>query len=133
MKKKEKQFKPPKHKQPFFSFIKKILVHIYRRPELINLNKKISDVAIFVSNHCASRGAVIMELYLPIRTAKWGAYQMLGNYKSRRTYMRDVFYRQKCGYGKFLSSFLATFVSIFSIYFYRGMKFIPTYQDARFA
>lgn len=131
MSKKEKPFKPPKHRQPFFALVKKFLPPFYKRPKLINLNEDIQEVAIFVSNHCARRGPVIMELYLPVRTAKWGTYQMLGDYKSRRQYMRDVFYRQKCGYGKFRSSFLATFTSFFSIFFYRGMKFLPTYPDAR--
>lgn len=133
MSKKEKPFKLPKHKQPFFSIVKCILRLFYKRPEIINLNDEIKEPAIFVANHSAKSGPMIMELYFPMRTAKWGAHPMLGNYKSRRTYLRDVFYRQKCGYGKVKSSLLASFEAIFSIYIYRGMKFLPTYTDARLA
>lgn len=134
MKRKEKEFHPPKHRQPFFSFVKRILRVIYRRPQLINCSgEEIAQRAIFVSNHSARRGAVIMELYLPVRNAKWGAYQMLERYFVRRVYLRDVFYRQKCGYGKFRSWLCATLSGIFSIYFYRGMKIMPTYTDGRFA
>lgn len=133
MKKQEKPFKLPKHKQPFFSFVKKILRLFYKKPDIINLGGTIDQPAIFVSNHSARRGAVIMDMYLPVRNAKWGAYQMLGSYKERRKYLKDVFYRQKCGYGKFRSALCASFNGFFSIYFYRGMNILPTYQDARFA
>lgn len=133
MSEKEKPFVPPKKKQPFFSFIKIFLRPFYRRPELICECERVEERAIFVSNHCARRGAVIMELYLPVRNAKWGAHEMLDDYGSRRKYLRDVFYMQKKGYGKFRASFLATFIAFFSIFFYRGMKFLPTYTDARLA
>ncbi|MGN0814258.1 MAG: hypothetical protein ACI4MH_03400 [Candidatus Coproplasma sp.] len=133
MSKKEKPFKLPKKKQPFFSVIKLIIRPFYKRPQLVTECEKVEQRAIYVSNHCAKRGAVIMEMYLPVRTAKWGAHEMLEDYRTRRKYLRDVFYMQKKGFGKFRSSFLATFEAFFSIFFYRGMKFMPTYTDARFA
>lgn len=131
--KKEKKFTPPPKKQPFFRLVKLFLRPLYRRPELVLECERVEERAIFVSNHCARRGAVIMEMYLPVRNAKWGAHEMLENYGSRRAYLRDVFYRQKKGYGKIRSTLLATFEAFFSIFFYRGMKFLPTYTDARFA
>ncbi|MGN0818688.1 MAG: hypothetical protein ACI4L9_06940 [Candidatus Coproplasma sp.] len=133
MSKNKTAFKLPKKKQPFFAIVKLFIRPFYRRPELISECERVEERAIFVSNHCAKRGAVIMELYLPVRNAKWGAHEMLGNYRSRRAYLRDVFYIKKKGFGKFRSSFLATFDAFFSIFFYRGMKFLPTYTDARFA
>lgn len=93
----------------------------------------IQDGSIIVGNHCNMKGPVVYELYLPAFTAKWGAGEMLGNYKSRFFYLRDVYFMQKRGYGKAFSSFLAFFEAFFSIYFYKGMKLLPTWRDARFA
>lgn len=56
---------------------------------------------------------------------------MLGNYKSRWKYLRDVYYMKKQGYSKFRASFKATFEAIFSKMIYKGIKVIGTYQDAR--
>lgn len=131
--KKQKKFRAPKKKQPFFSFVKRILRLFYKKPELVYCGGKIEDGSIIVGNHCSMKGPVIYELYLPAFTAKWGAGEMLGDYKSRFTYLRDVYFMQKRGYRKGTASFLAFFDAMFSIFFYRGMKFLPTWRDVRFA
>ncbi len=129
--KKKKQFIPPKRKQPIFGFVKKILRLIYKRPKLIGNVEGLKEGSIIVSNHCAKKGPVVFELYLPTFHAVWGAHEMLGNYKSRYRYLKDVFYMQKRGFGKVRATLLAAFEACFSIYFYRGLKVLPTYQDGR--
>lgn len=131
--KKIKKFQPPKKKQPFFSFVKIFLRPFYKRPKVVYCGEKIRDGSIIVANHCSMKGPVIYEMYLPAFHAKWGAGEMLGNFKSRFRYLRDVYFMQKSGYKRPAASFLAFFDALFSIYFYRGMKFLPTWRDARFA
>lgn len=131
--KKVKKFSPPKRKQPFFCFVKKILRLFYKKPEIVYCGGEIEDGAIIVGNHCSMRGPVVYEMYLPAFCAKWGAGEMLGSYRSRFAYLRDVYFMKKKGYGKVTASFLAFFDAFFSIFFYRGMKFLPTWRDARFA
>lgn len=127
---KEKEFKVFKKKQPFFNFVKIFLRLFYRRPKVVSLVDKVEEKSIIVSNHCSKQGPMTLELYFPYFHAKWGAHEMLGNYKSRFHYLRDVYYIQKKHKGKFYSTIKAGFESIFSIYFYRGMKMMGTYQNA---
>ena len=103
----------------------------YKKPKIICLGGKIEQPSIIVSNHVSLKGPVMHELYLPVLHAKWGAGEMLGNYKSRYGYLRDVFYMRKRGFGKVKSSFLAFFSALFSPPFYKGMNIIPTWHDSR--
>ena len=129
---KSKQFETPKRRQPFFSFIKKILRPFYRKPKrFINLAGELKKKSIIVVNHSAKAGPMGMEMYFPLFTVKWGAHEMMGNYHSRRRYLRDVFYMQKKGYGRVRAGFLAAFEAIFSKMIYKGVKVIKSYQDAR--
>lgn len=129
--KRVKNFKLPKRKQPFFSFIKRILKLFYKRPEILYCGGEIADGSIIVGNHCSMRGPVVYELYLPAFNAKWGAGEMLGDYKSRFVYLRNVYFMKKKGYNKFFSSIFAAFDACFSKWFYKGMKIIPTWRDMR--
>lgn len=134
MGKKEKRKKNnlPNRKQAFFSFVKRIMRLFYKKPQIIYFGEqKIEQTSIIVSNHVALKGPVMHELYLPVFTAKWGAGEMLGNYKSRYKYLRNVFYMQKRGFGKARSTFCAAIAALFSKFFYKGMHIIPTWHDAR--
>lgn len=57
---------------------------------------------------------------------------MLGSYKDRYHYLRDVLYIQKNHKGKFSSTIKAAFEAIFSKRFYMGMHIVPSYEDMRF-
>lgn len=129
--KSQKDSKSPKKKQPFFSFIKRILRIFYKKPKIVYLGEKIRQPSIIISNHVSLKGPMIHELFLPVPTVKWGAGEMLGNYKMRFKYLRDVFYMQKNGYGKVRSTILATFSAFFSKFFYKGMRVVPTWHDVR--
>lgn len=57
---------------------------------------------------------------------------MLGKYRDRRSYLMDVLYIQKNGKSKSYARFKSFFEAYFSQFFYRGLKFLPTYPDMRF-
>lgn len=128
--KQPKPFKYIRHMPLFGVFRALIMKPFYRRPEITFLCD-VEQPAIFVSNHDAKRGPVTSEAWFPIRTAKWGAYEMLCDYNTRRKYLRDVFYIKKQGMGRAKASFKAFFEAFFSLYIYRGMNIMPTYPDAR--
>jgi 1-acyl-sn-glycerol-3-phosphate acyltransferase len=119
-------------KEKFFAAtLKKILKLFFKRPRLINLSGEIKDKALFISNHSAASGPIVMSLFFPKKFAPWGTYEMCGNYRQRWDYMYRIFYIQKKGYGKVKAFIMATLVSVFSRYAYRTMGLIPTYKDAR--
>ena len=124
----------PHKKQKVFAIVKPIFKLFFRRPkEIRSLTGEVPARAILVANHATKRGPMIYTLHLPTYHRPWGAHQMLGNYSSRFHYLRDVFYIQKRGFGRFRATLLASFEAIFSILLYRGMRFLPTYHDTRFA
>ena len=116
----------------FFEFIKAILRIFYRKPKIINLAGELPDKCVFLSNHAAKNGPMALELYFPKSTVKWGAHEMLGNYRSRKSYLKDVYYIQKRHIKPFWAGIFARFEAIFSPLFYKIMNFIGTYRDARF-
>ena len=134
MEKQKQTFKIPKRKQPVFRIVRPILKLFFKpKPKIYFLEGQApQEPAIFTINHVNKTGPMIYELYFPVFCAKWGAGQMLGNYKSRFRYLRDVLYIQKNGLKKFPATLKAGFEALFSIYFYRGMKILPTFTDARF-
>ncbi len=131
--KKQKEFKVFKRKQLVWKIVAPILKLFYKKPKIVNLNESLPTRAILVANHAAMSGPMVYALHLPIFHATWGAHQMLGNYKMRFHYLRDVYFIQKRGMNKFFATIIASFEAAFSIYFYKGMKMMPTFMDARFA
>ncbi len=129
--KKKKEFNPNK-KQPFFTAIKALLRLIFHKPKkIINLAGEIAPKSILLANHSAKVGPLYLELYFPLKHTVWGAGEMLGGYKSRYRYLRNIFYIQKRGFNKFFATIAAAFEAFFSVFFYRGMRVIPSYRDFR--
>lgn len=127
-----KEFKVPTNKkQPVFKLVKKILKPFYRVNEIIQ-EEPLPEKCIVVSNHSAKNGPFALDIYFPQKTAKWGAYWMLGNYSSRFHYLRDVFYIKKQGMKKGNATLKSGFEAIFSPCFYKGMRILPSYPDTRF-
>lgn len=121
-----------KKRQPVWTVVKGILKIFVRKPKIISLSGKLPQKAIYLSNHSAMSGPLSCSLYMPTDTVLWGAYPMLGNYKMRYRYLRDVYFLQKRHKSKFSATVLAGFEAFFSIFFYRGMRVLPSYNDTRF-
>lgn len=128
---KKNPYKERYPKQPCWRAFAWLLRRIFKRPEIVNLAGKLEPKAIYVANHSAMAGPVVYNLYFPLVAYPWGAYPMLGNFKSRYRYLRDVYFMQKRHMGKFGASILAVFDAIFSKFIYKGMHVIPTFPDGR--
>lgn len=120
-----------KRKRPIFTCVKAIAKIFYKKPKFVYLGDKIEDGSIILANHMRKKGPIVYDCYLPVFTAKWGAGEMLGTYKDRWHYLRDIFYMQKRGFSRGRANFKATFESIFSPMVYKGLSVIGTFHDAR--
>ena len=118
-------------RQPVWKCVSGILKLFFKKPKIVTLSDKLPERAIYVANHSAMFGPLMYSLYLPVKTAAWGAHPMLGNYKSRYHYLRDVYFIQKRHKSKFAATLLAFFEAFFSPWFYKGMRVIPSYNDSR--
>ena len=121
-----------KKRQPVWKCVSGILKLFFKKPRIINLSGELPNKAIYVANHSAMFGPLVYNLYLPATIAAWGAYPMLGNYKSRYKYLKDVYFIQKRHKSRFSATILAFFEAFFSPFFYRGMRVLPSYNDTRF-
>ena len=127
------EYDPPKKRQPIFALFKLIIRPFVRRPRVVALGEKLQDGCMYIANHANKMGPMIYSMFLPVYHVKWGASQMLGSYKERFYYLRDVLYIQKNGSPHALASFRAFFEAFFSAFVYKGMKMLPTYPDGRLA
>ena len=119
-------------RQPVWKCVSGVLRLFMKKPKIISLSGNLPDKAIYVANHSAMFGPVIYNLYLPAKVAQWGAYPMLGNYRERYNYLRNVYFIQKRHKSKAAATILAGFEAFFSIFFYRGLRVLPSYNDSRF-
>ena len=131
MKKKKDENKINK-KQPIWSGTRRFLKIFFKKPRVISLSGELPNKAIYVANHAAMFGPVVYNMYLPATISEWGAYYMLGTYKERFHYLRDVYFMQKRHKSKAAATFLASWEAALNIYFYRGLRVIPSYPDTRF-
>lgn len=128
---KEKKVKRKKRK-PFFRCVKGMLKIIKRKPRIIDLNEgKVEGKGIFISNHSAASGPLILELYFPYHFTPWGTYEMNGNIKSRWNYLYHVYFQQKKHKSKFASFLITIPACVLLKGFYNGMGLISTYPDNR--
>jgi len=125
------EYRPPRRRQPFFACVKAFMRLFHKKIRTVSLDGKLDDRCLYLINHANKYGPMLYELYFPVYHVKWGAFPMLGGYNERRKYLRDVLYIQKNGYGRATASFKSFFEAFFSAFFYKGMKMVPTYPDAR--
>ena len=119
-------------RQPVWSGVSRFLKLFFKKPKIISLSGELPDKAIFVANHSAMFGPLVYNLHLPAHFAAWGAYPMLGNYKSRFHFLRDVYFMQKRHKSKFVATLLALLEAPFSPFFYKGLRVLASYDDVRF-
>jgi len=131
---KKKEFKAPSRRQPCYKFLKIFMRMLFKRPEILNLNDEpLAEKSIVLANHSAKSGPPSLDLYYPMPSVKWGAHQMVGKFKERKAYLRDVLYIQKMGMKPgFRTSFKATMLALLAPFPYKGMHVLGTYTDGRF-
>ena len=130
--KKNTQKRRIKKRKPFFRFVKLLLKSIKRKPTIIDLNDgKALGAGIFISNHSAASGPLVLELYFPYYFTPWGTYEMNGNIKSRFNYLYHIYFQQKKHMSKFWSFVISIPACVILKGFYNGMGLISTYPDNR--
>ncbi len=127
------EYEPPRKKQPVYACFKALLRIFVRKVRTVTLGGELSEPCLYLANHANKMGPMIYSMFFPVYHVNWGASQMLGNYRERYRYLRDILYIKKNGTGRAMASFRAFFEAFFSQFVYRGMKLLPTYTDGRLA
>ena len=112
-----------------FSLVKRVVKLFKKKPTIYSEVSHYESKAIFISNHSAASGPMVLSLYFPSPFVPWGAHPMTEGYKKRWQYLYYIFYQQKLGYKKFRSFIIATLFALISKMLYKGMRLIPTYSN----
>ncbi len=118
--------------QPVWSVTAKFLKLFFKKPKIISLSGDIPDKAVYVANHAAMFGPLMYNLYLPANVSPWGAWPMVGTWKQRYHYLKDIYFIQKRHKNKLVATLLAFFEAGLSPLFYKALKVLPSYNDQRF-
>ena len=127
------EYSLPKRRQRVFACVKSFLRIFIRKVRIVNLGEKLQDKCVYLCNHANKIGPLIYEMFFPVYSVKWGAFQMLGKYYERRAYLREVLYIRKNGRSKAYAGFKSFYEAYFSKFFYKGLKVLPTFTDMRLA
>lgn len=120
-----------KKQRPTYNFFAKAIKFFSKKYRIIDLNDgEIQNNCIFISNHSAANGPLMLTLNLPFKFVPWGISDMCQGYRVRRRYLIDVFYRQKLKYSKFRSFLIGTLFAIISGYIYKNNGVIATFTNA---
>jgi len=116
---------------PFFRATRVIVRCFKKKPNITQLCDVIEDKAVFVSNHSAISGPLILSLYFPFKYIPWGTYEMTESFVTRFCYLYITLYQKKLGYRKWIAWILSVVFASISKMLYKGAKLIPTYPDTR--
>ncbi len=125
------EFRLPKRNQPIFKFFSRILFKPIFGVKCESAVESLPDKAIIVSCHAAKNGPIAIAVSYPKFALTWGHHAMLGSYRERFRYLRNVLYIQKLHKNKLVATLKALYEAVFSIYIYKGIKVIGTYTDMR--
>ena len=129
MKKKEKIFK--QNRKPWYRGIKTVMKIRYKRPQFVFLGEKPTNGAIILSNHEGTDAPMSLEIYCDFPVRFWGAHEMNSGLKKLYAYQTKVYYHEKKHWNLFLARLFCLIASPLTLLFYKGLKLISTYKDAR--
>ena len=114
----------------FAAFLNHIIIH---KPKVKYLGKKEfpNEPIMVLANHVGKKAPVKIELHYPRDFRMWGTYEMTEGFKSAHRYLRTTYYHDKKHMPKWLAFIIASLAAPFANMFYKGMRIIPTYPDAR--
>lgn len=119
------------NRKKWWRFIMVFLRIFKRKPKFIVLGDKLEDQAIYLCNHVGASGPLTLELYFPKLFRFWGTYEMNEGMGKRFKYLSTTYFHQKKHLPKFLAFVVAIFATPFMTIFYKGIRLISTYPDAR--
>lgn len=115
----------------WFRAFKRILVIRYKRPRFVYLGERVTSSGIIVSNHVGTDAPLSMELYFDRPVRFWGAHEMNSGLIKLYKYQTRIYYHERKHWNLHLARLFCLIASPLTYIFYRGLRLISTYHDAR--
>ena len=116
----------------WFRAFKRLLVFIYKKPRFAYLGEPLGNGGIILSYHVGSHAPLTLELYCDKPIRFWGASEMNSGLISVYKYLSRIYFHQKKHWNLHLARLLSLVAAPIINIFYKGLRLIPTYRDARF-
>ena len=126
----EKRFS--QNRKTWFRIFKKLLVCRYKKPRFVYLGEKFGEGGIIISNHVGTDAPLSLELYCDKPIRMWGAHEMNSGLIKCYKYQTRIYYHQKKHWNLHLARLFCLIASPLTTLFYKGLRLISTYRDARF-
>ena len=119
-------------RKKWFRGLKKFMRLFIKPSKFVYLGGPIQDGSIVLSNHVGTTAPLAFELYgnLPFRF--WGASEMNSGLIALYKYQTRVYYHEKKHWNLHLARLFCLLASPLTNMFYKGLRLISTYRDARF-
>lgn len=115
----------------WFRGFKKLIRLRYRRPRYIYLGEKPTTNSIVLANHVGATGPLLLESYGEFPFRMWGTHEMNSGLRKLYNYQTKIYYHQKKGWNIHLARLFCLLASPLTYLFYKGLRLISTYRDAR--
>ena len=116
-----------------FKIASQLVKVISHKPKVKYLGQEFEDGSfLLLSNHSARKAPTKIELYFKRDLRMWGTHELTEGFKEVHKYLTNTYFHEKKHWPKFWAKTLGTLATPFFYSFYKGMRIIPTYRDARF-
>lgn len=126
---KTKKFK--QNRKAWYRGLKHILKIRYKKTQFIYLGDKPTKHSIILSNHVGTDAPLSLEIYADFPIRMWGTNEMNSGLRKMYKYQSRVYYHEKKGWNLHLARLFCLLASPLTNLFYKGLKLISTYHDAR--
>ncbi len=116
----------------WFRIYRSVARPFIRRPKFIYLGERVTEPSLILSNHVGASAPLAWEIYFDLSFRFWGTHEMTEGPFSVYRYLSRVYFYQKKHMRKWLARLVGLVGTPFAWLFYRGLRLIPTYRDARF-
>ncbi|MBE5758125.1 MAG: hypothetical protein E7345_04290 [Clostridiales bacterium] len=116
----------------WFRCLKSFMKLFIRKSEFKYLGEEIKDGSLVISNHVGTSGPFAFEFYSGLNFRFWGTYEMNSNIFMVYKYLSKTYYHEKKHWNLFGARLFCIIAAPLAWLFYRGLRLISTYRDARF-
>ncbi len=118
-------------RKKWFVCFRQIVKLFIKKPKFHFIGKEIEDGSLLISNHVGAKVPLSMEVYFTKNFRFWGTHEMNDGLKSVYKYLSKTYFHQKKHWNLFLSRLFCLIAAPVANLFYKGLRLIPTYEDAR--
>ena len=117
----------------FYRALKSVAKIFFKKPEFIYLDTKPDKSCLILCNHVGVKGPLNLEFYFDntFNFRFWGTHEMADGLRSTYKYQTEIYFHQKRGWNLIIAKLFCIIAAPIATLFYKGLRIIPTYQDAR--